>query len=96
MPSRLHTYDYPSHLLVRRVSRDGTIRVLGNQTFVSNTLQEHFVGLDEMDDGIYDLYFCFYQIGRYLLHQNKIEDIVSRVPVRRRQIDLARRLLPMS
>jgi len=46
--------------------------------------------------GFYDLYFCFHQIGRYLLQDNKIEDIVSRVLVRRRQIDLAQRVLPMS
>jgi hypothetical protein len=30
------------------------------------------------------------------LQENRIEDIVSRVPVARRQIDLARRVLPMS
>jgi transposase InsO family protein len=96
LPHRLETYDYPSHFLVRRVSRDGTIRVLRNQIFVSNTLHDDFVGLEEIDDGVFDLFFCFYQIGRYLLHTNKIEDIVSRVPVSRRQIDLARRVLPMS
>src|SRR4030067_446840 len=72
-------YDYPSHYLVRRVSRCGTIRVLHNQVFVSNTLNEDSVGLEEVDDGIYDLYFCFYQIGRYHLRDNKIEEIVSRV-----------------
>ena len=49
------------------------------------------MGLEEVDDGVYDLYFCFHQIGRYLLQDNKIEDFVSRVPVTRRQIDLARR-----
>jgi len=96
MPRRIEPYDYPSHFLIRRVSRDGTIRVLRNQIFVSNTLQEDHVGLEEVDDGVYDLYFCFYQIGRYHLQPNKIEDIVARVPVRRRQIDLARRVLPMS
>ena len=96
MPRRIELYDYPPHYLVRRVSRDGTIRVLRNQIFVSNTLQEGNVGLEEVDDGVYDLYFCFYQIGRYHLQGNTIEDIVSRVPVSRRQIDLARRVLPMS
>ncbi|MGH2619897.1 MAG: integrase core domain-containing protein, partial [Anaerolineales bacterium] len=96
MPRRVQPYDYPAHYLVRRVSRDGTIRVLGKQIFVSNTLHEDEVGLEEVDDGVYDLYFCFYQIGRYHLQDNKIEDIVSRVPVTRRQIDLARRVLPMS
>jgi putative transposase len=96
MPRRIEPYDYPAHHLVRRVSRDGTIRVLGKQIFVSNTLHEDEVGLEEVDDGVYDLYFCFYQIGRYDLRDNRIEDIVSRVPVTRRQIDLARRVLPMS
>jgi putative transposase len=96
MPLHLAPYDYPSHFLVRRVSRAGTIRVLSKQVFVSNTLQEDFVGLEEVDDRVYDLYFCFYQIGRYHLRDNKIEDIVSRVGVSRRQIDLASRLLPMS
>jgi transposase InsO family protein len=65
MPKRIETYDYPAHFLVRRVSRSGTIRVLHNQVFVSNTLHEDYVGLEEVDDGIYDVYFCFYQIGRY-------------------------------
>jgi len=96
MPKRVEPYDYPSHYLVRRVSRDGTIRVLRNQVFVSNTLHEDDVGLEEVDDGVYDLFFCFYHIGRYELHANKIHDIVSRVGVSRRQVDLASRLLPMS
>jgi len=95
-PRRIAPYDYPSHFLVRRVSRDGTIRVLRNQIFVSNTLHDDFVGLEEIDDGVFDLHFCFYQIGRYLLRTNKIEDIVSRVPVSRRQVDLARRVSAMS
>jgi transposase InsO family protein len=96
MPKRIGLYDYPSHYLVRRVSRCGTIRVLRNQVFVSQTLNEDYVGLEEVDDGVYDLFFCFYQIGRYELQTNKIHDIVSRVGVSRRQVDLASRVSPMS
>jgi transposase InsO family protein len=96
MPRQLQPYDYPGHYLVRRVSRSGTIRVLRKQVFVSNTLKEDYVGLEEVDDGVYDLYFCFYQIGRYELRTNRIQDIVSRVGVSRRQVDLASRVLPMS
>ncbi len=70
--------------------------MLKQQVFISNTLAEDEVGLEEVDDGVHDLYFCFYQIGRYHLQGNRIEDIVTRVPVTRRQIDLARRVLPMS
>jgi putative transposase len=92
MPGQIEPYDYPSNYMVRRVSRCGTIRVLSKQIFVSQTLNEELVGLEEVDDGVYDLYFCYYQIGRYELRVNKIRDIVSRVGVSRRQVDLANRL----
>jgi transposase InsO family protein len=86
MPKRIEPYEYPGHYLVRRVSRAGTIRVFKKQVFVSNTLHEDQVGLEEVDDGVYDLFFCFYQIGRYELRTNRIHDIVSKVGLSRRQI----------
>ncbi len=89
MPSVIKTYDYPGHYLVRRVSRAGTIRVFHKQIFISNTLQEDYVGLEEVDDGVYDLFFCFYHIGRYELRTNKIHDIVSRVGLSVRRVDHA-------
>jgi transposase InsO family protein len=87
MPSVIETYDYPGNYMVRRVSRSGTIRVFHNQVFVSNTLHEDYVGLEEVDDGVYDLFFCFYHIGRYELRINKIHDIVSKVPMTRMWAD---------
>jgi transposase InsO family protein len=87
MSRRVEPYEYPGHYLVRRVSRAGTIRVFGKQFFVSHTLDEDYVGLEEVDDGVYDLFFCFYHIGRYELHTNKIHDIVSKVPMTRAWAD---------
>jgi hypothetical protein len=87
MSRRIEPYQYPGHYLVRRVSRAGTIRVFGKQFFVSHTLDEDYVGLEEVDDGVYDLFFCFYQIGRYELQKNKIHDIVSKVPMTRAWAD---------
>jgi putative transposase len=92
MPKKVGVYDYPGHFLVRRVSRAGTIRVFHRQIFVSNTLREDYVGLEEVGDGVFDLYFCFYQIGRYDLREKRIQDIVSRVPVSRKRVDLASRV----
>jgi hypothetical protein len=92
LPKRVEVYDYPAHYLVRRVSRGGTIRIFNQQVFVSNTLQEDYVGLEEVGDGVYDLYFCFYQIGRYELQMNRIQDIVSKVGLSRRQIEHASRV----
>lgn len=84
--------DYPAHFLARRVSRAGTIRVFHNQVFLSNTLQEDYVGLEEVDDGVYDLYFCFCQISRYELHAYKIQGIVSKVGLSVRRVDLVSRV----
>lgn len=92
MPSRIETYDYPSHFLVRLISRCGTMRVISQQVFVSTTLKEEYVGLEEIDDGVYDIFFCFYHIGRYDVRTNRIQDIISRVPTRYGQIDLAKRV----
>ena len=92
MPVKLESYDYPGHYLVRRVSRAGTIRAFGRQPFVSSTLIEDYVGLEEAADGVYDLYFCFYQIGRYDVRENRIQDVISKVGVGRQQIDRAERV----
>ncbi len=81
MPNKIGTYDYPLHNLVRRVSRCGTIRVFGKQIFVSQTLNEEYVALEEVDEGVYDLFFCFYLIGRYELRANRIHGIISKVPL---------------
>lgn len=92
LPKRIEPYEYPGHYLVRRVSRAGTIRVFKKQIFVSNTLHEDYVGLEEVADGEYDLYFCFYQIGRYDVRTNTIADVISRVGLSRRQIASAIRV----
>ncbi len=89
MPKQIEPYDCPAHYLVRRVSRSGTIRLFQNQVFVSNTLQEDYVGLEEVDDGMYDLFFCFYHIGRYELRTNRIHDIVSKVGLSVKRVDHA-------
>ena len=87
LPKKIKAYVYPGNYLVRRVSRAGTIRVFNNQFFVSHTLDEDYVGLEEVDDGVYDLFFCFYHIGRYELRNNKLQGIVSKVPMTRAWAD---------
>ena len=68
----------------------------GKQIFVSNTLHEDYVGLEEVDDGVYDLFYCFYHIGRYELKTNKIHDMVSRVGLSVRRVDRVSRVSTMS
>jgi hypothetical protein len=96
LPSRVASYDYLNHFLVRRVRRCGTIRVLHNQIFVSQALNEDYVELEEVDDGFYDLYFCFYLLGRYELRGNRILDIISKVPTSNSRVEGPHRVSPMS
>ena len=71
--------------------RGGTIRIFNQQTFVSITLQEDYAGFEEVDEGVFELYLYFYQIGHYRLQSNRIQDIVSKVGLSRRLIDHASR-----
>ena len=59
---------------------------------MSQTLNEDYIGLEKVDDGVYDLFFYFYLIGRYELWSNRIYDIVSKVPMSRIRADLATRV----
>lgn len=78
-PEQIEPYRYPAHFTVCYVSKPGTIRMLGKQCFLSGTLVGDFVGLEEVDEGIYDVFFRFYHIGRYDSHKNRVGDVISRV-----------------
>jgi len=56
--------EYPGHFLVKRVTNAGTIRLKTRLLFLSNALQQHPVGLEETDDGIWSIYFCHVLLGR--------------------------------
>lgn len=88
-PEQLPEYHYPEHFLVRRVSRAGTVRLFTTQFFLATPLREQCVGFEEIDDGIYDVYFCFYLIGRYDVRKGKLSDVISRVPVSRTRMERA-------
>ena len=56
--------EYPSHLIVKRVTNAGTIRFKTRLLYLSTALRQHRVGLEEVDDGIWSLYFCNVLLGR--------------------------------
>lgn len=57
MPDVLPEPEYPAHLEIRRVSRAGTFRFKKQLLFLSQPLREHHIALEEIDDGIWSLYF---------------------------------------
>ena len=85
MPQKIGRYDYPSHFEVRLVSSNCGIRWNNSRVNVSSTLIKEYIGFEELDDGIHNVYFCDFLIGRFFEEILTIKDVISRVPTRPRQ-----------
>ena len=57
MPTKLAEPEYPGHCLVRRVSNAGTFRFKSRQLFLSDTLLQEWIALEETGDGLWSIYF---------------------------------------
>ena len=79
MPDRLPPLVYPDHYEVRYVSANGGIRWASQWVNVSTTCVGESVGLEEIDDGIWNVYFGPLKLGRLLERQMRIEDAYGRL-----------------
>ncbi len=82
MPDQIEHFDYPAHFEVRRVSRNGGLRWHHHRVPVSSTLIEEYIGFEEIEDGIYNVYFCNFLIGRFFEEIGRIKDVIKRVATR--------------
>lgn len=57
MPERVPEPQYPGHFLPRKVSNAGTFRFKHRQLFLSDTLLQETVAMEETDDGVWAIYF---------------------------------------
>ena len=73
-PNRLPKIAYPPHYEVRRVSRNGGVRWNSNWVCVSHVLGEEYVGFDEVDNGLWDVFYGPVRLGRFNERDSKIED----------------------
>ena len=64
-PGRPLDPEYPAHFEVRYVSRNGGVRWHNRWVNVSHVLAEEYVGLDEVDDGVWSVYFGPVLLGRF-------------------------------
>lgn len=64
-PARLAHPEYPGHFEVRYVSRNGGVRWHNQWVNVSHVLAEEYVGLEEVDDGVWPVYFGPVLLGRF-------------------------------
>jgi transposase InsO family protein len=63
-PHRLAPLEYPGHFDVRRVYAHGDIRWGNRRLFVSQALANEYIGLEEIEDGLWDLCFASMRLAR--------------------------------
>jgi putative transposase len=56
--------EYPGHFIVKRVTNAGTFRFKKRLLFIANALIHHPIGLEEVEDGVWSIYFCRVLLGR--------------------------------
>lgn len=64
--------DYDYDFDVRQVRNNGEIRFKGQLYFLTNLLDDQPVGLKQIDDDNWDIYYSFFPIGTLNLRKNKI------------------------
>src|SRR5437588_11495623 len=74
LPRTLAPMEYPGHFEVRLVSRNSGIRWKKHRVCVTHTLAGEYVGLEEVDDGFWDVYFGPVKLGRMNERILRIED----------------------
>ena len=69
-----HPYhpDYSHDYLVRQVRHSGEIKFMGRMFYLTELLAGLPVGLTEIEDGLWQLWFSFYALGSIDLRKNKI------------------------
>ena len=74
LPARLPPLEYPGHFETRLVSRNSGIRWQKQWVCVTHTLAGEYVGLEEVGDGLWDVYFGPVKLGRMNERLRRIED----------------------
>ncbi len=79
MPDRVPPLEYPDRFEVRYVSANGGIRWNRRWVNVSIVCVGEYVGLEEIDDGIWTVYFGPLKLGRLHERRMRIEDEYGRL-----------------
>jgi putative transposase len=73
LPARLTPVEYPGHYEIRRVSAEGGISWHSRGLSVSTVLIGEDVGLEPIDDGIWDLHFGPVRLGRFDERRHRVQ-----------------------
>jgi putative transposase len=83
MPNPIPPLEYPDRFEVRYVSANGGIRWQKHWVNVSIVCVGDYVGLEEIDDRVWNVYFGPLKLGRFLEPHHRIEDAYGRLQRRR-------------
>jgi putative transposase len=79
MPDKLPPLEYPDRFELRYVSANGGIRWNKGWVNVSVVCAGEYVGLEEIDDGVWNVYFGPLKLGRFHERLMRIEDEYGRI-----------------
>jgi putative transposase len=83
MPTNLPPLAYSDRFEVRYVSANDGIRWNRQWVNVSQVCVGAYIGLEEIDDGVWNVYFGPLKLGRLLERSMRIEDAYGRLTRRR-------------
>lgn len=78
-PERPAPLEYPAHFEVRRVSQDATLRWRSRKVFVSSLLKRKLVGLEQIGDSAWAVYFGTVRLGWLHEADYRIMDVLDEV-----------------
>jgi transposase InsO family protein len=77
LPTRLPPLDYPGHMEVRLVSSTGCLSWKSAPLFIATALAGQYVAFEEVDEGLWTLWFATVALARYDDRQRSLHPIAS-------------------
>jgi transposase InsO family protein len=77
-PAKLPPIEYPAHFEKRLMSRNGGFRWASKRVPLSHLLEGQYIGLEEVGDGIWDVYYSDVRLGQMDERILKVEDALGR------------------
>ena len=73
MPKSVPVFHYPQHYEVRHVQHNGMIYWKNSYVYVGYLLKDQYMGLEEIDNGLWDVYLGTFLLGSLYDDKMKIE-----------------------
>ena len=77
LPARVPPVEYPGHWEIRRVSTIGQVSWRHQALFLSGALAGEDVAFEEVDEGLWTVYFATLPLGRYHAGHHRIQPLAS-------------------